>query len=463
MENTITEIKLNELSEKTREKYELISQGFEEAFNAKPSFFARAPGRVNLIGEHIDYCGYSVLPMAIEHDITIAASPNHKNACEIHLTNLDSANFNEFKTSTTNIQINKSKPQWHDYFLSGYQGIVDKFSLEQGGRGMNIFLCGQVPKSAGLSSSSALVVCAALTTLYVNNLKLTKTELAEICADAERHVGTQGGGMDQAISCTAEVNSAKLIDFNPLKSTNISLPNGTQFVITNCCVEINKAASNTFNTRVAECKLSAQVLAKSQNLDWRTIRKPIDLQNALKLTLPECISLAKRNLHDSVYTISELCAILETDLDELALTSLSQNTVNVESFDLRNRILHVFSEAQRVYDFQEACLLTPLKAFKKLGELMNESHESCRDMYDCSCEELDELTEICRQSGAYGSRLTGAGWGGCAVSFIPHEKLDEFLESVKKLYYSKSSHRESKFENAAFATKPSEGIKIVLP
>ena len=79
----------------------------------------------------------------------------------------------------------------------------------------------------------------------------------------------------------------------------------------------------------------------------------------------------------------------------------------MKQFQLHNRILHVFSEAQRVYDFRDACSLTPMKAFKKLGELMNESHESCRDMYDCSCEELDELTEICRKAGAYGSRLTG--------------------------------------------------------
>lgn len=118
---------------------------------------------------------------------------------------------------------------------------------------------GSVPKSAGLSSSSALVVCSALTTLYANKLELTKSELAEICAISERYVGTQGGGMDQAISCLAEVGSAKLIDFNPLKVTNIELPEGSQFVITNSCVEMNKAASNHFNTRVAECRIASQV------------------------------------------------------------------------------------------------------------------------------------------------------------------------------------------------------------
>lgn len=86
-----------------------------------------------------------------------------------------------------------------------------------------------------------------------------QTELAETCAVSERYVGTQGGGMDQAISTLAEAGSAKLIDFNPLKVTNVRLPNGALFVITNCCVESNKAASNYFNTRVVECRLATQV------------------------------------------------------------------------------------------------------------------------------------------------------------------------------------------------------------
>lgn len=139
---------------------------------------------------------------------------------------------------------------------------------------MNVCLYGQVPKSAGLSSSSALVVCSALATAYANKFKITKEELAERCAISEQYVGTQGGGMDQAISCTAESGSAKLIDFNPLKVHNISLPDGSQFVITNSCVEMNKAATAHFNTRVVECRLASQVLAKLQGLEWRKIKKP---------------------------------------------------------------------------------------------------------------------------------------------------------------------------------------------
>jgi galactokinase len=92
---------------------------------------------------------------------------------------------------------------------------------------------------------------------------------------------------------------------------------------------------------------------------------------------------------------------------------------------------------------------------------MNQSHESCSKLYECSCKELDELTEICRNAGAYGSRLTGAGWGGCAVSLIPDNILDSFLAKIKKDYYSKNASLEEKFECAAFATKPSDGILVI--
>ncbi len=98
--------------------------------------------------------------------------------------------------------------------------------------------------------------------------------MAERCASSEQYVGTQGGGMDQAISCLAESGSAKLIDFNPLRVHNITLPEGSQFIITNSCVEMNKAATNHFNTRVVECRLASQVLAKLQGLEWRKIKKP---------------------------------------------------------------------------------------------------------------------------------------------------------------------------------------------
>lgn len=121
----------------------------------------------------------------------------------------------------------------------------------------------------------------------------------------------------------------------------------------------------------------------------------------------------------------------------------------------------MFSEAQRVYDFKDTCSLKSDDALKKLGELMNQSHESCSKLYNCSCDELDDLTQICRDAGAYGSRLTGAGWGGCAVSLIPDNILNEFLNKIKINYYSKNANLEQKFPVAAFATTPSDGICIL--
>lgn len=134
----------------------------------------------------------------------------------------------------------------------------------------------------------------------------------------------------------------------------------------------------------------------------------------------------------------------------------------MREFQLYKRALHVFSEAQRVYEFKQACEQQST-SHEHLGNLMNQSHQSCSVLYDCSCPELDQLTETCRRAGAYGSRLTGAGWGGCAVSLVPENKLDQFLVSVRDNYYSSSGELKSKFDLAAFATKPSAGISIILP
>ena len=110
-----------------RNKYDLLKQKFKNVFKEDPLFYARAPGRVNLIGEHIDYCGYSVLPMAIENDVVVAVSLNKES--EIVLTNMEEC-FKEFKVNLNEININKTSPKWHDYFLSGVQGVFDRFTNE---------------------------------------------------------------------------------------------------------------------------------------------------------------------------------------------------------------------------------------------------------------------------------------------------------------------------------------------
>jgi N-acetylgalactosamine kinase len=186
--------------------------------------------------------------------------------------------------------------------------------------------------------------------------------------------------MDQAISCLAKAGTviyfifflkpnrsifkAKLIDFNPLRVTDVTLPAGSLFVITNSCVEMNKAASNHFNKRVVECRLAAQVnylcfhlknlsfdfffpqqvLASLSSLDWRNIRKLLDLEQALKYSSKDMIELTKNKLHEKIYTKFEICNLLNVTEDELAQTSLSSNTLECMKRSTKGFITIFFSK-----------------------------------------------------------------------------------------------------------------------
>ncbi|CAF4489788.1 unnamed protein product [Rotaria socialis] len=467
------------------ERFKQLVEKFKKVYNGiQPQFLCRAPGRVNLIGEHIDYCGYSVLPMAIDQDIVavFAASDNN----EVEISNTDES-FQAGLFTIGKFSISYEKSDWYEYFKCGVQGIHDKFP-DFNLKGMKVLIDGTIPRSAGLSSSSALVVCAALTTAIANGITIGKTDLAERCAECEKYIGTQGGGMDQAASCLARSGSAMLISFNPLKIQDVTLPVGCAFVVTHSLTELNKAASDHFNIRVSECRLATQILAHAKNLDWRSIRKPSELQIALGLTITELEKFALDTLHKLPYTLNEIADLLSVTVDELISISLKPNVnrgielvgIGIDTplllkayirfcvlkkkqkFELCNRIKHVLSEANRVLLFKQVCDSNTHDRLEKLGELMNQSHNSCSKLYECSSNELDELTDICRQSGALGSRLTGAGWGGCAVSLVREENLHTFITSVRDKFYinSKDTKRAVKAEQSIFPTLPGCGIYV---
>ncbi|XP_032050639.1 N-acetylgalactosamine kinase isoform X3 [Aythya fuligula] len=365
-----------------------LKESFIAKFGSAPKFYVRAPGRVNLIGEHIDYCGYAVLPMAIEQDILIAVEPVNSDVVQLANTN---SLYLDFSASINDIQIDKTKSQWHNYFLCGLKGI--------------------------------------------------QVELAEICTKSERYIGTEGGGMDQAISFLAEEGTAKLIEFSPLRATDVRLPSGAVFVIANSCVEMNKAATSHYNTRVMECRLATKLLSKSKGLDWKKMLRLQDVQAKLGVSLEEMLTIVEEVLHPEPYSTEEICKCLGISLEDLRSQILSQNTQDVSTFKLHQRAKHVYSEAARVLEFKKICNEAPANAIQLLGELMNQSYISCREMYECSCPELDQLVDICLQFGAVGSRLTGAGWGGCTVSMVPTDKLNTFLKNVKKAYYQSDVQR----------------------
>ncbi|XP_069018724.1 N-acetylgalactosamine kinase [Embiotoca jacksoni] len=441
------------------ERLKNLRNTFGTRYGEVPRFYACAPGRVNLIGEHIDYCGYAVLPMAIEQNILTAVSMNNSNTIRLANTN---PNYKDFALSCSgDIAIDRDNPQWHNYFLCGLKGIKETFGITRL-TGMTCIVDGTIPPNAGLSSSSALVCCAGLLAMEANKKSLSKVELAEICAKSERYIGTEGGGMDQSISFLAERGTAKLIEFQPLRTTSVKLPDAAAFVISNCCVEMNKATSSHFNIRVVECLIAAKMLARAVNLDLSRALTLAQVQTELNASLDEMLALVEEVLHCEPYSREEICKVLGITAEQLSTDLLSANTQHVTHFKLYHRAKHVYSEAARVLQFKSVCDSDFPESIQLLGELMNQSHESCRDLYECSCPELEQLVEICLRSGAMGSRLTGAGWGGCAVSLIPSDSVDYFLQAVRGAYYLPDPHRAAMEKQSLFVSKPSGGAAIFL-
>lgn len=441
------------------ERLKNLKDTFETKYGESPLFYAYAPGRVNLIGEHIDYCGYSVLPMAIEQNILAAVSVNSSGTIQLANTN---PQYKDFSVSCSkDIAIDRDNPKWHYYFLCGVKGIQEKFGLSSLA-GMSCVLDGTVPPSSGLSSSSALVCCAGLITMEANQKSLSKVALAEICAKCERYIGTEGGGMDQSISFLAEKGTAKLIEFQPLRATDVKLPDGAVFVISNCCQEMNKAASSHFNIRVVECRIATKMLAQARGLDPSGFLKLAQVQTELKASLEEMLSLVEEALHPEPFSREEISKVLGVTPEQFASDLLSPNTQHLTHFRLYQRAKHVYSEAARVQQFKSMCDSEAADSIQLLGELMNQSHASCRDLYECSCPELDQLVEICLKSGAVGSRLTGAGWGGCAVSMVPSEKVETFLRDVRQAFYLPDPRRAAMEKQSLFVSKPGGGAAILV-
>jgi galactokinase len=281
--------------------------------------------------------------------------------------------------------------------------------------------------------------------------------------------------MDQSISIMGVANSALLIDFYPkLNATLVQLPKVTPspvFVIANTLVTSDKhvTAPIHFNLRVVETRLGSALLAKKlkTGLKGRTTFKKIQ-ESLLGLEIDYAHDLQKMIDHidaqfkKTPYNLQEIATELEITVDELKETFMKSIEVRADNgFDLYKRAVHVYGEAQRVYKFQELCEKNA--TLKELGDLMNESHYSCRDLFECSCKELDELTQICRDQGAYGSRLTGAGWGGCSVSLVAEDKVEAFIKNVKELYYAKftKTNAELDLDECIFATYPGSGAGVI--
>lgn len=301
----------------------------------------------------------------------------------------------------------------------------------------------------------------------------------------ERQLMMRVNRMDQAASIFSSRGYLLYTQFFPRFSTqHVPVPKSEEditFLVAQSFVTSNKAetAPRHYNLRVAECTLAAVVLAKQhgiqlqkdnsslgyslRNFHEEYIRKQDRLADALELQLDAVIATTQELLtKEEGYTREEIAQLLDLSVAELESRFLSAFPVQAERFLLRQRALHCFQEARRVLTFK-ACLTQSdtlsLERIQELGNLLNESQRSCRDVYDCSCPEVDEICDIARRAGTWGSRLTGAGWGGSTVHMLPQAKVDDVIKALREEYYLKKfpDISQEKLAEAMVISKPSNG------
>ncbi|KAI9279061.1 galactokinase [Umbelopsis sp. AD052] len=461
-------------------RYQALLDKFEQTYHRKPDFIARSPGRVNLIGEHIDYCGFGVLPMAVDRDVVMAVATTNDDT-KVRVANVNSkypAREFDYEGVEKIVTIDDSSLEWSNYFKCGYKGMLERAQLQKP-KGMFVLVDGNVPAGSGLSSSAAFCCTSALTVITANELKMTKQELTEIAIVAERNVGVNSGGMDQSASVLSEQGFALHVEFVPkLKAVPVKLPE-TQpklaFVIANTLVTADKFVTGprNYNLRVVETKVGALCLSRALKL-----AKPVDTykevcdayfagQNISQdEQLKKMLSVADQVFTNTTgYTRSEMAELSGVAEDELVKEYMTRFPVETDVFRLHQRAIHVFGEALRVIQFGNVCANPPSdsdQVYKQLGGLMNQSQESCSKLFNCSCPELDELTALAREAGAEGSRLTGAGWGGCTVSLVREDQVPEFIATIKEKYYKKHFPELTgdELDDAILATKPCSGSAV---
>ena len=450
---------------------------FTEVYpDAREVSLIRAPGRVNIIGEHTDYNGLPAMPMAIDREIVIAFAPCDDSA--VDLVTLDPGYPRSRFTLSGDIPKYETG-HWGNYVKAAAQAVWGWAEANQPDalplQGIRGCVGGNIPPGSGLSSSSALVVASALA--ISGGLAIERRELADLLAKGERYVGTEGGGMDQAVSLMAEEGSALKIDFFPLRTRPVALPARHVIVVANSLVSANKTggARLAYNTRVAECRLGLAMLG-GRGSRRATSGPPYEggLQGVELLRDFMLSELRWRDalsgLPDGPMTLAHVArriGAMEDDLRRKCLTMRDGSLLPEpdSGFQPKKRCRHVLTEGARVEKAAEAAARGDAV---ELGRLMDESHSSCAEDYEISCPELDELVSILRRSGALGARLTGAGFGGCAIALVNTEKAGALMDGAWRAYYeeylpARGTVKASDRDHVLFACNPVSAAGPLFP
>jgi len=351
-----------------------VVQAFERRFAASPDFVVRAPGRVNLIGEHTDYNDGFVLPMAIDRAIWIALRPRDDD--EVHVHSLEFSDSISFPLDA----LENTKSGWSEYL----KGVA--WSLQEAGyalQGWEGVVAGDVPRGAGLSSSAALELAAARAfACAAPALPWAPKEIARLCQRAENEwVGVQCGIMDQMISAAGQADHALLIDCRSLETEAVPLPPGTVAVVLDTATR-RGLVDSLYNERRAQCEAAAAFFG--------------------------------------------VPALRDVSVEQFRARAQALDEVK------RRRARHVVTENARTVRAVEMMRRGDADA---LGRLMDASHASLRDDFEVSSDELDQMVACARrEEGCYGARMTGAGFGGSAVALVDEDAAEAFAEAVAACY-----------------------------
>ncbi|HZD33200.1 MAG TPA: galactokinase, partial [Candidatus Angelobacter sp.] len=372
---------------------QIVASEFHRRF-VQPCRVFRAPGRVNLIGEHTDYNDGFVMPAALGFCTYVAAAALGGRTLTVH-----SLDFNE----TVALDLDALPPgatgHWSDY-VRGVAAVLQARGLTI--VGASLAIKGDVPIGAGLSSSAAVEVATAFALLAVSGVSLDRRVIAEICQRAEHeYAGTKCGIMDQFISCLGQASQALLLDCRSLQYDPLPVPDGVRIVICNSMVK-HALAGGEYNLRRADCEAGIQVL-----------RRHFPGIQALRDVTASQLQQYSAEMPERIY----------------------------------RRCRHVVSENARTLAAAAELRGGDVARF---GSLMYESHASLRDDYAVSCSELDLLVELARKcAGVFGARMTGGGFGGCTVNLVEANVVEAFQAEVARRYENATGKRPAIYVCAA--------------
>jgi len=381
-----------------------------------PVSIFRAPGRVNLIGEHTDYNHGFVMPAAIDKDVLLLVRPRHDH--EVHLANL------ETKFAPVTFPISDTIPSappgdWSNYIRGAAQTLTQ--TMGHPAPGVDALVVGKppfgVPRGAGLSSSSAFTVAAAVALAGLSGWQTNGSAFAQLCSDAEWYVGTRGGIMDQFVSLFSQREHALFLDCRPDAAgeyhyQTIPLPAAYRLLVVDSGVHHGNVRGE-FNQRVAACRAGVRLLQQSYPgiTHLRDVHQ-VDWQE-LEAALPETVTT--QALHAQGIDLGEI-----PGLDRQA------------PLRVRACCRHVWTENHRV---EAALVAMQQNKIDELGRLLTAAHNSARDDYAISCPELETLIRSAGEvDGVAGARLTGAGWGGCMVALVHETAVAEFERHVPQRF-----------------------------